>query len=226
MIVVIIVAGIIKKYGYYVPFMLVGEIIAIGGQAMLTQLHPNTTTLFWAASFVVTGIGAGIAQQLPYTAIAVVLSDQDIPVGNAIAVLLSQLGGAVAISMGQTIVVSTITDQLPGRLPDLNPQLVLSAGATNLPKVAPLPAVLAILIDIWNTGIVRTMILSTVCVAMTIPFTLGMEWLNAVKIGEQRRQESSGESDDIEDVVGSDEKSSSIEGSDTKPRSNGSVSNV
>lgn len=32
------------------------------------------------------------------------------------------------------------------------------------------------------------MILSTVLIAMAIPFTLGIEWLNAVKVGEQRRQ--------------------------------------
>ena len=53
--------------------MILGEIVCIAGTAMLTQLHPHTRTVVWAAYLVVSGFGMGIAMQLPYTAVQVTL---------------------------------------------------------------------------------------------------------------------------------------------------------
>jgi hypothetical protein len=51
----------------------VGELICVAGIAMLTQLSPTTGAALWASSLVVTGLGMGMAMQLPYTAIQVTL---------------------------------------------------------------------------------------------------------------------------------------------------------
>ncbi|KAK7949384.1 efflux pump antibiotic resistance protein [Apiospora aurea] len=183
----IVVGAIVKQFGLYVPYMIAGELICIGGQAMLTQIRRDTSTLYWAASFVVSGLGPGMAMQLPYTAVAVVLSDDDIPVGNAIAVLFYQLGGAIFISTGQTVIITTILDLDPQRLPGLPAGAVLAAGAANLPTLAQSPEQLVVLQDIWNSAIVRTIIMTTAVVGAAVPFTLGMEWLNAVKVAEKRK---------------------------------------
>ena len=53
--------------------MFIGELICICGLALLTRLVPSSPTTFWAASLVVTGLGMGIAMQLPYTAVLNVL---------------------------------------------------------------------------------------------------------------------------------------------------------
>ncbi|KND94612.1 putative HC-toxin efflux carrier TOXA [Tolypocladium ophioglossoides CBS 100239] len=186
MIALVVVGAVVKQFGSYVPYMVVGELIGIGGQAMLTQIHSGSTTLYWAAGLVVTGLGTGMAMQLPYTAVAIVLADEDIPVGNAIAVLFYQLGGAVSISMGQTITITTLLDLVERRLPGLSPRMVITAGAANLPALAPTPDALDVLRGNWNTAIARTMILATVLLGAAVPFTLGMEWLNAVRVAEQR----------------------------------------
>lgn len=184
----IVVGAIVKRFGYYVPYMIIGELICTVGQAMLTQIQPQTKTLYWAASFVVSGLGSGMAMQLPYTAIAVVLSDDDVPVGNAIAVLFYQLGGAIFISIGQTIVITTLLELLPQRLPSVSPEMVVTLGAANLPSLVTSSEDLAILQDIWNTAVARTMILGTAVVAAAIPFTFGMEWLNALKVAQERKE--------------------------------------
>ena len=56
-----------------VPYMFIGEFICICGVALLTRLVPSSSTAFWATSLVVTGLGMGMAMQLPYTAVQVVL---------------------------------------------------------------------------------------------------------------------------------------------------------
>ncbi|KAI1074868.1 MFS general substrate transporter [Whalleya microplaca] len=192
----IITGGIVKQFGHYIPYMLIGEVIAIGGQAMLTQLKPDTNTVFWAAALVVVGIGSGMAMQLPYTAVAIVLSDEDIPVGNALAVLFYQLGGAVSISVGQTITITSLLALLPQRLPEVSPEMVITLGAANLPKLAPTPEALTVLKEIWNIAVARTMILGATVVGAAVPFTMGMEWLNAVKVAEERKKATESERQD------------------------------
>lgn len=184
----VLTGAVVKRFGQYVPYMIIGELIAIGGQAMLTQLKSDSSTLYWAASLVVSGIGTGIAMQLPYTAVAVTLPDEDIPVGNAIAVLFYQLGGSLFISVGQNITISTIIDLVPKVLPRLSPERVIGEGATHLEAIATNAKDLALLRDVWNTSITRTMILSAAVVGASIPFTMGMEWLNAVKISQERNK--------------------------------------
>ncbi|CAH0038141.1 unnamed protein product [Clonostachys solani] len=183
----IVVGAVVKQFGYYVPYMVVGELICIGGQVMLTQLERDSSTLYWAASFVVSGLGSGMAMQLPYTAVALVLSDTDVPVGNAIAVLFYQLGGAIFISMGQTVIITTILDLVPKRLPGIPAEWVVAVGAANLGTLAQSQDQLLALQEIWNVAIRRTMILSTAVVGAAVPFTLGMEWLNALKVAEERK---------------------------------------
>ena len=95
---------------------------------------------------------------------------------------------AIAISMGQTITISTILDQVPKLIPGLPSSAVLTAGAANLQAVAPVPEVLTILRSIRNTAVSRTMILSTALVAASVPFTFGMEWLNAKKVADERKR--------------------------------------
>ncbi|KAF2194761.1 MFS general substrate transporter [Zopfia rhizophila CBS 207.26] len=199
-----VVSVFVKQWGYYVPYMLAGELICILGQALLTQLTENTPTVKWASYLVVAGIGNGMAMQLPYTAVQVVLSDKDIPTGNAIAVLSFQLGGAIAISMGQTISITTILDLLPQRLPQLSTQATLKAGAAGLQLLASTPQELITLRQIWNEAIKRIMLLAVFLVGASVPFTLGMEWLNAKKVAAKKNN---GEDRD-NNVKGSVEKES------------------
>lgn len=90
--------------------------------------------------------------------------------------------------MGQTITITTILHEVPKRLPGLSSAAVLGAGGANLSAVATSPETLAALQLIWNTAVSRTMILSVTLVAASVPFTLGMEWLNAKTVAASRKQ--------------------------------------
>ena len=89
--------------------------------------------------------------------------------------------------MGQTITISTLINEVPKQIPGLSGGEVLTAGAVNLSALATSPETLASLRSIWNTAVSRTMILSVTCVAVSVPFTLGMEWLNAKKVAESKK---------------------------------------
>ena len=53
--------------------MVIGVAIAIMGTSLLTRIGLSTQIIEWAAYSVVTGIGIGVAIQLPYTAVQATL---------------------------------------------------------------------------------------------------------------------------------------------------------
>lgn len=53
--------------------MITGGIICSIGAGLLTTVNLSTPTVHWATYLVLTGIGLGMAGQLPYTAIQAVL---------------------------------------------------------------------------------------------------------------------------------------------------------
>lgn len=64
---------IVRQWGHYVPYMILGECIGIVGMALLTQLDSHTSTVKWAAYLVIAGLGTGMTTQLPYTAVNITL---------------------------------------------------------------------------------------------------------------------------------------------------------
>ena len=74
MVALLVVGAMVTRLGYYVPFILIGDLICVAGTVLLTKLETTSSTVFWAAALVVTGLGLGMAMQLPYTAVQVVLS--------------------------------------------------------------------------------------------------------------------------------------------------------
>lgn len=178
--------------------MIIGGVVCVGGQAMLTQLRPDTSTLYWAASLVVTGLGSGMAMQLPYTVVSVALEDGDIPTGNAIMVFFQQLGGISCISMGQTIILSTLLDLVPKTLPHVPVESVIKAGGTDLTSLGLADEDLAILRHIWNTAITRTMILATAALGASVLFTLAVERLNVNTVAKERKEAPTGEQQEYE----------------------------
>ena len=83
-----------------VPYMILGEVICCIGTGLLTTISLGSPAAMWVSYLVITGLGLGIAMQLPYTAVQVVLryalgtlsaskhmilipnSEADVPVGN------------------------------------------------------------------------------------------------------------------------------------------------
>ena len=88
MVALVITGAIVTAWGYYVsrlvqiydfsgslilelqvPYIIAGELICIVGLALLTRLSTSINVLSWASALVVTGLGMGMAMQLPYTAV-------------------------------------------------------------------------------------------------------------------------------------------------------------
>lgn len=97
------------------------------------------------------------------------------PSGNAVAIFFNSLGGAISISIAQNIFSNTLIKQLPAYAPNLDPALIIGAGATGLRAVTPdadLPGVL----EAYNISVTRTFILPIACGGIACLCSLLFEW--------------------------------------------------
>ncbi|OTB08908.1 hypothetical protein M426DRAFT_260239 [Hypoxylon sp. CI-4A] len=196
----VVVGAFVTKWGYYVPYMISGVIITSVGAGLLTLINISTPTVEWAAYMVVNGLGIGMAQQLPYTALQAVLekryiglpSENNAPANlpTAIAVFSYQLGGALSVAIGQNLLLSKLIVSVPKHTDVVSPFEVIAAGATGLSAIAPTPEVLYALRSAYAEAIRDTFTLALAAACFAFPFSCAMERLNIKRIAEERQLKS------------------------------------
>ena len=189
MMVAIVVSGVIvSRWGYYVPYMILGETVVIAGTVLLMHLRTDTPTVQWVVFLIVTGVGMGSAQQLPYTTVQTALSEADIPTGNAVMIFAWLIGGAISVAIGQNLCLDTLRTLLPQYTDEVSPSAAIEAGAYDLQTLAPSPMALAALRTVWNIAVTRTFTFSLAATCLAVPITACMEWKNSRKEAERRRK--------------------------------------
>ncbi|KAF4626587.1 hypothetical protein G7Y89_g11571 [Cudoniella acicularis] len=167
---------------FNVPYMMIGMVFCDIGAGLITRLDTNTPKAQWAVFLFIAGTGLGTAMQLPYTAIQVVLNDSDISTGNGLFVFFNQLGGMIGIPIAQSLFLSDLRVQVSTLVPSLDPNVVISAGATRLRQIAETSNVpLLSLQKAYANALSRPYILalSAACAStLIVPF---MEWRNIKK---------------------------------------------
>ncbi|KAK8139320.1 MFS general substrate transporter [Apiospora sp. TS-2023a] len=185
----VIVGAVVTKWGYYVPYMLAGVVVTSIGAGFLTTIDTTTPTPVWAAFMVINGLGIGMAQQLPYTALQAVLEPEDVATGNAIAVFSYQLGGALGVALGQTLLLAKLATAVPSHTHGaVSAPQVISAGATGLGQIAPTAEVLRALRSAYAEAVRDPLILALAAACMAFPFAAAMERLNIKRIAEERKR--------------------------------------
>ncbi|KAI1130117.1 MFS general substrate transporter [Nemania abortiva] len=195
----VVVGAIVTQWGYYVPYMIIGVVITSIGAGLLTTIGVSTPTVQWAAYMVINGLGIGMAQQLPYTALQAVLEPIDVPIGNAaIAVFSYQLGGALAVAIGQNLLLSKLMITVPRHTSAVTPQAVIAAGATGLEQLSPTPEILAALRSAYAEALRDPLIFALASALLAFPFSCAMERLNIKHISEERQKRQVGVEQDKE----------------------------
>ena len=100
---ILVTGACISSKGYYVPFMWLGTSVFIAGCVLLRTLDINSPAVKWASYQVVSGLGLGLAEQVPFIAVQVVLPDADMPTACALVVFSRCLGGAVGLSVASNL---------------------------------------------------------------------------------------------------------------------------
>ncbi|KAJ8069664.1 hypothetical protein OCU04_000096 [Sclerotinia nivalis] len=176
LVVVSIISGVgVTTIGYYAPFMIVSSVIAAIGIGLLTTFKPDTNHAAWIGYQCLAGIGIGFGMQQPLIACQTVLDISQVPTGTSVIIFVQTLGGALFVSIGQNIFTNKLSQNLAHYVPDLDPAVVLSTGATSIQKDIA-PEYLAGVTISYNNALTQSFMVAAVMAALTIIGSVAIEW--------------------------------------------------
>jgi predicted MFS family arabinose efflux permease len=124
-----------NRVNRFPPFMLFSAVAASTGVGLITTLTPNTPSSHWCGYLALFGIGQGVGWQQPLLLAQAFLKDADIPTGTALMSGCKMLGGAICISVSSCVFHAFLTRSLLELLPDIDPNIIIGAGASRLTNV-------------------------------------------------------------------------------------------
>jgi MFS family permease len=130
--------AIVQKMGHPAPLMIVSSVLGSIGAGLLTTWGVDVHRSVWIGYQVLFGFGIGIGMQQPIMSAQIVLSDKDAPIGVALMFASQNLGGAIFVSVAQSVFAVTLAAQLT-KIPGLNlsSKDVAEKGATNIKAMVP-----------------------------------------------------------------------------------------
>lgn len=165
----------VTKVGYYTPFILACTVLMSIGAGLLSTFTTHTGHPYWIGYQVLFGAGVGLGMQNTIICAQTVLPKHDIPIGTALIMFSQTLGGAIFISVGQNVFTNSLLSNLKQVVPGLNPELVLSAGATSLQRVIP-THFLGGVQTAYNSAIVDTFYVAVAMACLSIIGAALLEW--------------------------------------------------
>lgn len=178
----VVSAAFTQRIGYYVPAMLACPCVMATGEGLLSTFTPTIGSSHWIAYQFLVGFGLGLGMQTVGLAVQTVLPKEDVPTGLAINFFTQQLGGAIFVSAGQTILSSLLVKRLSG-VPGLDPEIIVNTGATDLHKVVP-EQYMGKVVDAYNYATTRIFLAAVALSCAQLACALFVEW-RSIKKGRQ-----------------------------------------
>ena len=163
---------VVSKIGYFAPPAILGSAIATIGSGLLSTLAIDSPSSKWIGYEVLTSIGLGIAVQQCYVAVQTVLSHQHLTIGSALVSSFQNLGGAIVIPVGNTVLLNELYD---AALPGVDIDAVVAAGATGFRTLVPEDRI-ADLLNVYNEALRKVFLMGIVCSGLAFFAALGLEW--------------------------------------------------
>ncbi|GAK67292.1 MFS general substrate transporter [Moesziomyces antarcticus] len=121
--------GLITKFGYYIPLLLVGTAITAVGSGCLYLLRPDSSLSMYVGLQFLAGVGPGIAFMIPFSAVSAALDPSDIEIGSAIVTFWQTLGGTLFVSVCQAIFQNEFVKSL-GAIPGAPTEAIVAHGVS------------------------------------------------------------------------------------------------
>ncbi|KAF9871860.1 hypothetical protein CkaCkLH20_10794 [Colletotrichum karsti] len=188
--------ALIRRTGYFTPFLIAGICFMSIGAGLLNTLQIDTPSSKWIGYQVLYGFGTGCASQVPNIAAQAVLPKKDVPIGMSLMFFAQLLGGAIFISVGQNVLNNQLLERLSS-VPGFSPALIENSGATSLTNL-PADVKTTVLIG-YNESLRVVFRLGMILTCISILGALAMEW-KSVKQGANKQTEKIGVDEAAEKV--------------------------
>ncbi|KAK4215600.1 putative major facilitator superfamily transporter [Rhypophila decipiens] len=166
---------LVSKFGYVLPFMLIGMLLVSLAGGLLSTLKPDSGAILWVTFQMIAGIGIGTSTEQPAIAVQALVEEPDAPLGIAAVLFCQNLGPTVALSIANSILMTGLTRDIPRVFPGLDAKTIFASGATELRNLVPVEDV-PVLVEIYNQSLTRVFVLAAAFAAGSAVGVLGFGW--------------------------------------------------
>jgi MFS family permease len=176
--------GLISAVGVYKPIIMFCMVLFAIGSGLITTFNLTTPLPHWFGYQVLAGLGIGCGFQSGILVVQTVLPLKDVPVATACVSFFQTLGGALFISVAQTLFQNGVLSGIEKNAPSLPAQAFLHSGATqirgllaSLHQEDKLEAVLQAYVD----GLTHCYWITCACAIASFCVACGLEWRSVKK---------------------------------------------
>lgn len=183
----IIIGGMVTKLGYYTPFMIAATVLMSIGAGLLSTFTPKISRARWVGYQILYAVGYGMGSRQPLVAVQAVLDGQDLATGTAVIIFFQTMGGAVFVSIGESVFEAQLLSSLAESVPSIDPQMILSVGATDLKHIIP-ANILPDVLSAYNNALTKAFLVGTAMAAASILGSTLMPWKNILEKSREQQE--------------------------------------
>ncbi|KAK8102080.1 hypothetical protein PG984_015226 [Apiospora sp. TS-2023a] len=127
----ILVGGLITVTGIHNPFLILGPALAAVGSGLFMLLDQHSSAGRWIGFQIVLGIGVGLCLTIPLMLAQVAVKTTDVSTATSIVIFSQSMGSAFLLPTAQAVFQNQLLEALRRFAPDIDPSIVLSAGASS-----------------------------------------------------------------------------------------------
>ncbi|KAK2882376.1 hypothetical protein FQN49_000431 [Arthroderma sp. PD_2] len=177
--------ALVRKLHYVPPWAIIGSVMTTIGTGLITTFTADTSKAKLIGYQIIAGFGRGAALNMPIVASQEYLSSDSIAIASSAIALCQYLTGSVAISVAQAIFQNGLTTALKKHAPNVDPSMVVGAGATGYADVLPADQVTKVQ-SAYNEALTRVFFLPTVTAAIAALLSFGFSW-KRIGVTEQKQ---------------------------------------
>jgi hypothetical protein len=127
--------ALISVFRRHLPLLVIGATAGTVGATLIYTLDADASMAKWISYEILAAVGIGLSLQIPMISNQAAVSPGDIPAATAITLFVENFGTALFVAAGEAAFTNKLVSSLSYNAPNLDPALVISAGATQLHKV-------------------------------------------------------------------------------------------
>ncbi|KAL1606455.1 hypothetical protein SLS60_003859 [Paraconiothyrium brasiliense] len=124
--------GALTWWRHHKPFLLAGAFLATAGTATIYSVKAPASTRTWLGFELLTGMGVGLALQIPMIYNQALVPRDDIPSVTSLTLFTENLGTTLFVAACEASFQQGLVAHLKKSLPSLDPHDVVNAGATQI----------------------------------------------------------------------------------------------
>lgn len=167
---IILNGALMSKFGYYMPWYLVGGCLSLVGSVLMYTIKYRTPTSSIYGYMVILGIGGGMYAQASFAVAQGKAKPHEIPVATGFISLAQLTGGTIALAISNSVFLSRASEGISAVVPNASKQSVQSAisGASSQFFQKLDPGVKEAVLEAVTNAISRVYILPITGAAMSI----------------------------------------------------------